>query len=73
MFIKVKVFPNSKKEEVIKKSADSFEVRVRAKAKNGLANKALIEHLANYFHVPSRKLRIIKGARERHKIIEISE
>ena len=73
MFIKVKVFPNSKKETVTKKSEDSFEVRVREKAQRGQANKAVIEYLANYFHVSPRKLRIIRGVRERHKIIEISK
>jgi uncharacterized protein YggU (UPF0235/DUF167 family) len=31
MLIKTKIFPNSRKEEVIKKSEDSFEVKVKEK------------------------------------------
>ena len=72
MLVKVKVFPNSKKEGVIEKSTDSFEVRVREKAKQGQANKAVIRSLANYLKISPQKIRIIKGFKRRNKIIDIS-
>ncbi len=71
MLIKVKVFPNSKKEEIIKKTEDSFEVRVRAKPIRGLANKAVINILSLYFKIPASKIRLTKGFKERNKIFEI--
>jgi len=71
MLIKVKVFPNSKKEEIIKKTEDSFEVRVREKPIRGLANKAVTNALSLYFKIPASKLRLIKGFRERNKLFEI--
>ena len=71
MLIKVKVFPNSKKEEIIKKTEDSFEVRVRAKPIRGLANKAVINALSLYFKVPASKIRLVKGFKEKNKIFEI--
>ncbi|MGB2762336.1 MAG: DUF167 domain-containing protein [Minisyncoccales bacterium] len=70
--IKVKVFPNSNKEEVIEKSKDSFEVRVKVKPKKGLANKAVINALASHFKIPESKIRLIKGFKEKNKIFEIS-
>jgi uncharacterized protein len=73
MLIKVKVFPAAKEEEVIKKSEDSFEVRVKEKPKMGLATKATITLLSYYFEVPREKVRLIKGFKERNKIFEIKE
>jgi len=73
MLIKVKVFPASKKESVIKKSDDSFEVEVREKAERGLANRKLIEVFSFYFKVPPSQVRIIKGSRCRNKILEINK
>lgn len=57
MLIKVKVFPSSKKEEIIKKSEDSFEVKVKAKPIKGLANKAVIGVLSRYFKIPVSKMK----------------
>ena len=71
MLIKVKVFPNSKKEEVIKKSEDSFEVKVKAKPEKGMANKEVVKLLSVYFKIPESKIRLIKGFKERNKIFEI--
>ena len=73
MLIKVKVFPNSKKEEIVKKSENSFEVRVREKPIMGQANRAVIKNLAFYFKISESKIRLIKGFRERNKIFEITK
>ena len=42
MLIKVKVFPDSKKEKIIKKSEDSFDVEVKARAQGGKANREVV-------------------------------
>jgi len=73
MLIKVKVFPNSKKEEVIKKSENSFEVKVKAKPEKGMANKEVVKLLSVYFKIPESKIRLIKGFKERNKIFEIKD
>ncbi len=80
MLIKVKVFPNSKKEEIAKKSEDgltgspqaSFEISVKEKPVMGLANKAVIKALSFYFKIPEAKIRLIKGFKERNKIFEVN-
>jgi len=71
MLIKVKVFPNSKKEEIAKKSEDSFEVKVKEKPERGLANKRVIRILSSHFKIPESKVKLIKGFKERNKIFKI--
>lgn len=71
MLIKVKVFPNSKKEEIIKKSEDNFEIKIKEKALKGLANRAVISTLSSYFKIPTLRIRLVKGFKERNKIFEI--
>jgi uncharacterized protein (TIGR00251 family) len=73
MLIKVKVFPEAKKEGVVKRADDEFEVRVKERAEKGRANRAVISVLANYFKISESKIRLIKGFKERNKIFEIKE
>ena len=73
MLIKVKVFPNSKKEEIVKKSEDSFEIKVREKPVMGLANRGVARILSSYFKVSESNIRLVKGFRERNKIFEITK
>jgi uncharacterized protein (TIGR00251 family) len=72
MKIRVKVTPNSKKEEVIRED-DIFLVRVKEPAKEGKANRAVIKVLAGYFGVAKSKVRILSGFASRNKTIEISK
>ena len=71
MFLKVKVLPNEKEEEIIKKAKDRFEIKVKEKPENGIANQRVIELLSSYFNLPKNKIMLIKGAKERNKIFEI--
>ncbi len=71
MIIKVKVFPNSKKEEIIKKSEDSFEIKVKEKPVRGLANRAVANLLSLYFKIPVSRIRLVKGFKERNKVFAI--
>jgi len=71
MLIKVKVKPKSKKDSVIKKAEDEFIVEIKEKPERGLANERALNLLANFLEVDKKKLRIIKGGKERSKIIEI--
>jgi len=71
MLIKVKVFPNSKREEIIKKSEDSFEVKIREKPEKGRANKEVVRVLSCYFKIPESKIKLIKGFKKRNKIFEV--
>ncbi|HNP79232.1 MAG TPA: DUF167 domain-containing protein [Candidatus Pacearchaeota archaeon] len=71
MFIKVKSIPCSKKEEIIKKDEDSFEIKIKEKPERGEANKRIKEILANYFKISLSKVILIKGAKQKSKIFSI--
>ena len=71
MLVKIRVFPKSKINEIIKKSDNSFDVRVRVRPEKGLANRAVIDILADYFKIPTGKIRMVKGVKQRSKIFEI--
>jgi hypothetical protein len=73
MLIRVKVFPKSKKDEIIKKRENSFEVRVREKAEQGRANEKVLEILSEFFGIEKNKFRLVKGGKERSKIFEVLE
>ncbi|MFH1619608.1 MAG: DUF167 family protein [bacterium] len=70
-FIKLKVHPNSKKDEIVRKTVDSFEIWVRAPAERGLANIAALLLLGKSLTVGPKKLRIVKGSRTPAKIIKV--
>lgn len=72
MLIKVKVFTKEKKEQIIKKKENSFDVKIKEEPVQGAANKKLIEVLSNYFDIPAKRVRILKGFKKRNKIIEIN-
>jgi uncharacterized protein (TIGR00251 family) len=72
MLIKVKVFPGSKKERILRKSEDSFEVNVKGKPEKGLANRGVTMILSAYFKIPESRVRLIKGFKSRNKVFKIN-
>jgi len=71
MLIKVKAYPNSKEEKIIKKNENSFDVFVEEEAERNMANKRIIELIAEYFNVPQHQAKMIKGFKESSKIFDI--
>ncbi len=73
MLIKVKAYPSAKEEKIVKKSKDSFDVFVCEEAERNMANKRIIEIIAEYFNVPQHKAKMIKGFKESSKIFDIKD
>ncbi len=73
MRINVRVTPNSRVCNVSKAGENSYIAKVDAPATEGKANKRLIEAFADYFGVPKGSVAIIKGSKNRNKIVEIME
>ena len=69
--LRVKVHTNARQERVAQKSADQFEVWVRAKPIEGQANEAVLALLAERLSVPARRLRIMRGASSSSKLIHV--
>lgn len=72
MTIKVRVIPGSKKQQIMV-FEQGLKVYLREPALEGRANKKLIEVLADYYNVRKYSITIVKGQKQRDKIIEINE
>jgi len=57
---------------VTKVGEASFDVKVDEKAVDGRANKRLVEILSDHFKVPRSRISIVRGAKSRDKIVEVS-
>lgn len=71
MRIYAKVTPRAGKNEVLKISDGGYKVRVTSPPEKGKANEAVIELLADYFHVAKNCVHITGGKSARIKIIDI--
>lgn len=71
MKIQITVKPNAKKNAVEKMSDGTYRVFVNSPPVEGKANAAVIEVLAEFFHVPKSRVEIIAGAKGKRKIVSI--
>ena len=71
MYIKAIVTAGAKKESIVAKKPDHFEILVKEKAEKNMANKKVIELLANHFKVPVGKVRIVNGHHHPHKLLVV--
>jgi len=69
IFIKAK--PSSKKESITETEENHFTVAVKAPPRDGKANHAIVEALAEHFHISLSHVRLISGFSSREKVFEI--
>jgi uncharacterized protein (TIGR00251 family) len=69
--ISLTVKANARRSGVEKISDTEFSVTVRAPARDGAANRAVIEALSIFLAIPKSTLRIVRGHAARKKLIEI--
>ena len=69
--LSVTVKVNARRSAVEQISPTEFKVTVRAPARDGAANRAVIEALAAYFAVAKSSLTIVRGQSARKKLVEI--
>ena len=73
MYIKVKVHADQKREKVLQKKPDTFEIWTTAPAEQGRANEDVRRILAQQLNCEPKKLFLIKGATMPAKIFELKE
>ncbi len=77
MRIRVKAKPAAKHTEVREENAGLidgeryFVVSVTEPPREGRANRAIVDALAEYFKVPPSRVRIVSGFTSKEKIVEI--
>ena len=69
--IHLKVIPNARK-NAISEEDGKLKVHVMAPAVDGKANKAVLEALAEFYHIKKNAVRLIKGEKSREKVFEIN-
>ena len=67
--IKIHAKPNSYEQKVEKIDEMTYSVSVKEPPVNGMANRAIVKALSEYFHTSG--VRIVSGHISRNKIIEI--
>ena len=70
MKIEVKVIPNAKK-RAIARSGAGVMVRLTALPLEGRANEELVRFLSDILKIRKSAIKIVKGQKDRHKIVEI--
>lgn len=73
MLINVTVTPRAKINLIEKLLDGSFKIKTTAPAINNQANSAVIKIVANYFKIAPSLITIIRGEKNKHKILEIYE
>ena len=68
MKIKLKVHPNSSRQEIKKTGVDSYEICVKEKPENNKANVELVKLLQRFF---KKEVKIKSGFKSKNKIIEV--
>ncbi|MCF7908006.1 MAG: DUF167 domain-containing protein [Candidatus Omnitrophica bacterium] len=71
MRIKVRVIPKAKKTRITQ-DKEVLKVYLNEPAIEGRANKKLFELLAEHFQVKKYQISIVKGQKQRDKIVEIN-
>jgi uncharacterized protein YggU (UPF0235/DUF167 family) len=71
MYIKVLVQTSAKKESLKKISADHFEISVKEKPVQNLANRRVTAIIAEHFNIPVGKVKIINGHHSPSKLLSI--
>jgi uncharacterized protein len=70
MNIDIKVITNAKKREIMAGGSE-LKVKLTSIPKDGRANEELIEYLSACFHVRKSDIKIIRGEKERKKVIAL--
>jgi len=70
--INVYVQPRSSKNEIVGMHGDALKIRLTAPPVDNAANTALIEFIAGKVGVPKANVRVVAGATNRRKVVEIA-
>jgi uncharacterized protein YggU (UPF0235/DUF167 family) len=72
-YIHVKVSAKAKKEKLMQKSKDHFEISVKEPAERNLANARVLELIAFHFKIPKNKVRITNGHQSPSKLLVLED
>ncbi len=65
------VQPGAKHNEIVGMHGDALKIKLAGQPIEGRANSALVRYIATLFEVPLSQVTVKRGAKSRHKIIEV--
>ncbi len=71
MYVRVEARAGARKESVLQSDDKTFSISVREPAEQNLANRRIIQLLAEHLEVPIGKIRMISGHRSPRKIFTV--
>jgi uncharacterized protein (TIGR00251 family) len=71
MRLTVRVAPNSTQNSIEQISKTELRVKVTTSPVDGKANEALIKLLSKYYKIPKSNIQLVRGFKNRNKIVEI--
>ena len=71
MRLTVRVTPRARKRRLEQAADGTWRALVPEPPEDDRANAAVLELLAEHFHVPKRALRIVRGHTSRQKVVEV--
>jgi hypothetical protein len=72
MLLRVKIKPNSARDEIIREADGTLKIKIKAQPVEGKANKYLVKYLSGILDIPTSKIQLIKGESSVFKTIEIN-
>jgi uncharacterized protein YggU (UPF0235/DUF167 family) len=73
MYVRVAVYPGSKREDVKVNGEHRFEIKVKEPAERNLANHRVKELLAEVYKVETKQVRLVSGHQNSRKIFAIPD
>ncbi|MFQ5541113.1 MAG: DUF167 domain-containing protein [Candidatus Paceibacteria bacterium] len=73
MYIKVAVTPAAKRERFAAAGENTFTAAVREPAKQNLANRRVVQLVAEHFSVSPRAVRIVSGHHSPRKVLAVED
>ncbi len=67
--LRVWVHPGAARSELAGFHGEALKIRIAAQAREGQANRALLEFLACTLNLPKSRISILRGAKTREKIV----
>ena len=69
--LNITVITNASRDEIIKLGNDSYKIKVMVPPVHGKANQKVVEIIANYFDIKKNQVDIIRGEKNKNKLIYI--
>lgn len=73
MYVTVRVCAGAKKEKIQKIKPDTYEIMVKAKAQQNLANRRVQQILANEYECTEKEVKLLTGHRSAKKIFIVPD